>query len=159
MLDKIDRKILDTLQQRGRISNLDLAECVNLSATACQNRVKKLEKSGVISGYSAVIDPSTLGFTMSALVLLKTGNHTREAWDEITQAFKGLRSITACYMTTGKIDFVAHIYAKDFEDYERILTNELGKVPHIVSMETIFLMSNMKTSAAFPINSQRLTLI
>ena len=146
MRDKIDVKILEALQQNGKITNLELAERINLSPTACLNRVKKLEKSGVIEGYKAIIDPSKAGYNICAMVLLRISNNTKKAATDFAEAIKKTRSITECHMTAGKIDYVARVFAKDFKHYETIIRDELSRLPHIASMETLFLFNNLLPS-------------
>ncbi len=149
MLDRADQKILEILQINGRITNSDLAEKINLSPTACLKRVKKIEESGVIKGYKAVLDPEKLGYKMNGLVLLKIGDTTREAVLAFSEALKEIPSITECHMSTGRTDYVARIYAKDFHDYEAIVKDDLARLPNIVSMETLFLFSNLTPDDSF----------
>jgi len=149
MLDRADQKILEILQRDGRITNSDLAEKINLSPTACLKRVKKIESSGIIKGYKAVLDPEKLGYNMSGLVLLKIGDTTREAVLAFSEALKEISAITECHMSTGRTDYVARIYAKDFHDYEAIVKDDLARLPNIVSMETLFLFSNLTPDDSF----------
>lgn len=149
MLDRIDHKILEILQVDGRITNADLAAKINLSATACLKRVKKIESSGLIKGYKAVLDPEKLGYNINGLVLLKIGDTTREAVLAFSEALKEIPSITECHMSTGRTDYVAKIYAKDFHDYEAIVKDNLARLPNIVSMETLFLFSNLAPNDSF----------
>ena len=143
VLDRTDHKILEILQTDGRITNANLAEKINLSPTACLKRVKKIESSGVIKGYKAVLDPEKLGYHINGLVLLKIGDTTREAVLAFSESLKVIPAITECHMCTGRTDYVARVYAKDFHDYEAILKDNLARLPNIVSMETLFLFSNL----------------
>ena len=152
MLDRIDCKILEILQKSGRITNADLAERVNLSPTACLKRVKKIESSGVIKGYKAVLDPEKLGYNINGLVLLKIGDTTRKAVLAFSEALKEIPAITECHMSTGRTDYVARIYAKDFHDYEAIVKDDLARLPNIVSMETLFLFSNLSPDDTFKLS-------
>ena len=149
MLDKIDHKILEELQRDGRMTNTDLAERVNLSATPCLKRVKKLEKAGVIKGYKAVIDQEKLGYNMTGIILMKIGDTSREAVDAFGEAVKKIPAITECHMTTGRIDYFARVFAKDFRHYETIIKDDVGRLPNIVSMETLFLFSNVVSDDNF----------
>lgn len=147
MLDRIDRRIIEILQMEGKIKNAELAKKVNLSVTPCVKRVKKLESLGVISGYKAVVDPKKAGLSISSLVLLKLENNTRTAVDEFSEAVRGTASITECYLTTGRTDYIARVYARDFDHYESIVKDDLAELPHLDSMETLFLFSNIKPDA------------
>ena len=143
MLDRIDRKILDILQQDGRITNAELAERVNLSPTPCLKRVRKLEAAGIIRGYKADVDLEKVGYNINGIVLLRIGDTSREAVLAFGDAVQQIPTMTECHMTTGRTDYVARIYAKDFHDYESIIKDELARLPNIVSMETLFLFSNV----------------
>lgn len=144
MLDKTDRKILETLQSDGRIKNTALSAHVNLSPTPCLNRVKKLEEADIITGYKAIIDPAKVGLKVRALVLLKLTNNRRKAVDEFALAVEKVPAITECYLATGNVDYVARIYAKDLEDYETIIKDDISELPYLASMETVFLFGNLK---------------
>jgi len=122
-LDKTDKLILEILQSDARITNAELAERISLSPTACLKRVKKIEASGIIKGYKAVLDPEKLGYNIHGLVLLKIGDTSREA--------------------------VLAFYARDFHHYEQLVKDNLACLPHIVSMETLFLFSNLASDDSF----------
>ena len=141
-LDKTDYKMLEILQKNGRTSSAELAQRVNLSPTPCLKRLRKLEKSGVITGYKATLNTAKLGFNISSLVLIKMNDNTRESVNAFTKAINKIPSVTECYMATGRIDYVARVYAKDFADYEAIIRDDLARLPHIRDMETLFLFSN-----------------
>ncbi len=142
-IDRIDRKILEILQKEGRITNADLAERVNLSPTPCLKRVRKLEAVGIIRGYKADIDPEKVGYNINGIVLMRIGDTGREAVLAFGDAVQEISSVTECHMTTGRTDYIARVYAKDFHDYESIVKDKLARLPHIVSMETLFLFSNV----------------
>ncbi len=141
-MDRTDYKMLDILQKRGRISSADLAKEINLSPTPCLKRLRKLENSGIIKGYKADLDASKLGFNISSLVLIKMADNTRESVNAFTEAVRKVPSITECYMSTGRVDYVARVFAKDFADYEAILRDDIARLPNIKDMETLFLFSN-----------------
>lgn len=143
MLDETDRKILEKLQANGRLKNTVLSEAVNLSPTPCLKRVKQLEESGVITGYRANIDPAKVGLNICSLVLIKLVNNRRQTVDEFTQAIKQVPAITECFLATGRVDFVARVYAKDFAHYEEVIKDDLAELPHLDDMETLFLFSNL----------------
>ena len=142
-LDRTDKHILEILQKDARITNAELAERINLSPTACLKRVKKIESSGVIKGYKAVLDPEKLGFNIHGMVLLKIGDTGREAVLAFSEALKDIPAVTECHMSTGRTDYVAKFYARDFHHYEELVKDNLACLPNIVSMETLFLFSNL----------------
>ena len=141
-MDKTDYKILEILQKNGRVSNTDLSTEVGLSPTPCLKRLRKLENSGIIKGYKAVLDAPKAGFNISSLVLIKMNDNTRESVNAFTEAVNKVSAITECYMSTGRIDYVARVYARDFVEYEAILRDDIARLPNIRDMETLFLFSN-----------------
>ena len=136
-MDKTDYKILEILQKNGRISNTDLSNEVSLSPTPCLKRLRKLENNGIIKGYKAVLDAPKAGFNISSLVLIKMNDNTRESVNAFTAAVNKVSAITECYMTTGRIDYVARVYARDFVEYEAILRDDIARLPNIRDMETL----------------------
>lgn len=143
MFDKIDAKIVELLQQDGKTTNYTISEKVGLSVTACVNRIKKLEKQGVVSGYHARLDPKSAGLNIHALVLIKVATNTTETAQKFKAAIKKSTHITECYMTSGEIDYVVRLYARDFEHYEELVRNELSTLPGIVSTNSLFLFGDI----------------
>ncbi len=141
-MDKTDHKIIEILQGNGRISNIDLAQQVNLSPTPCLKRLRKLEQTGVISGYRATVDPTKIGVNISSLVLIRMNDHTRESVNTFAKAVKKIPAITECYMATGRVDYIAKIYARDFKHYEEIIRDDIARLPNIMSMETLFIIGD-----------------
>ena len=141
-MDKTDHKIIEILQCNGRISNIDLAQQVNLSPTPCLKRLRKLEQTGVISGYRATVDPTKIGVNISSLVLIRMNDHTRESVNTFAKAVKKIPAITECYMATGRVDYIAKIYARDFKHYEEIIRDDIARLPNIMSMETLFIIGD-----------------
>lgn len=153
MLDSIDRKILEELQKNGRLKNTDLSETVHLSPSPCLKRVRQLEESGVITSYKAVIDPAKVGLKICSLVLIKLVNNRRQTVDEFSQAVQKVPEITECYLATGRVDYVAKVYARDFDHYEEIIKDDIAELPHLNDMETLFLFSNLTPHGGLNINA------
>ena len=141
-MDMTDYKILEILQKNGRISNTDLSSEISLSPTPCLKRLRKLEKDGIIKGYKAVLDAPKAGLTISSLVLIKMSDNTRESVNAFTKAVNKISAITECYMSTGRIDYIVRVYARDFVEYEAILRDDIARLPNIREMETLFLLGN-----------------
>ncbi|MBL4672204.1 MAG: Lrp/AsnC family transcriptional regulator [Arenicella sp.] len=150
-LDKTDKKILKILQQNGRIRNLDLADTIGLSNTPCAKRVKRLEDTGVISGYQAIVNPDAAGKYVSAFVLMQIGSNTREAANRFAEEIKGILAVTECYMTTGSLDYIARIHANSLSDYEAVIKDELGKIKDIVKLETLIILNNIVSTRGISI--------
>ena len=158
-LDKTDKKILKILQQNGRIRNLDLADTIGLSNTPCAKRVKRLEDTGVISGYQAIVNPDAAGKYVSAFVLMQIGSNTREAANRFAEEIKGILAVTECYMTTGSLDYIARIHANSLSDYEAVIKDELGKIKDIVKLETLIILNNIVSTRGISIWYRESTLI
>lgn len=141
-LDLIDRKILHLLQIDGRMTNLELSAKANLSPTACQNRVKKLEAAGIISGYQAVVDHTALGCNIRCLILIRMNSNSKESVRSLAEAIRQIKAVQSCYLTSGRIDYVVQLLARDFAHYESIFLNEITKLPDVESTETLFAIGN-----------------
>jgi len=135
-LDRIDRKILRDLQENGRMSNVDLAEHAGISAPPCLRRVRALEDAGVIRGYHADIDPSSLGYGI--FVFAQVGLSTQAEGDlkKFEQVINGWNNVIECFLVSGEFDYVVKIYAKDWDDYQDFLTNHLSAVPNVSHIKT-----------------------
>lgn len=151
-LDRIDREILSLLQDDGRMTNVDLAERVGLTAPPCLRRVRALEQSGVIRGYHADIDPTAMGFpiTVFAMVSLKSqAEHDLAAFERHVAAIPEVRE---CYMLNGEIDFILKIVAADLESFQRILTTHLTPAPNVASVKSSLTIRNAKALCGVPID-------
>ncbi len=129
--DRTDRAILATLQRDGRIANIDLAETVSLSPSACLRRVKALEASGIIEGYRAEISRTRAGLGLTAFVGLQVDGHSRATSLEVERALMTIPAVVACYVVTGSDDFLVEVAAQDLADYEKILLDEILAVPAV----------------------------
>ncbi|MBO6794202.1 MAG: Lrp/AsnC family transcriptional regulator [Balneolaceae bacterium] len=150
-LDDIDKEILRILQKEGRISNKDLAERINLTTTPTLERVRRLEREGVISGYEAKVNPETIDLRLNAFVTITLSAHRLRLLDEFTSAVKAIPEILACYNTTGDGDFLLHIVAKDVEDYESIMRTKLATLPDVQRMYTSIVLNVIKEQTNIPI--------
>ncbi|MBO6536303.1 MAG: Lrp/AsnC family transcriptional regulator [Balneolaceae bacterium] len=150
-LDDVDKEILRILQKEGRISNKDLAERINLTTTPTLERVRRLEREGVISGYEAKVNPETIDLGLNAFVTITLSAHRLRLLDEFTNEVKAIPEILACYNTTGDGDFLLHIVAKDVEDYERIMRTKLATLPDVQRMYTSIVLNVIKEQTNIPI--------
>ncbi|KQT32696.1 ArsR family transcriptional regulator [Sphingomonas sp. Leaf412] len=150
-LDRIDREILALLQQDGRMTNVELAERVGLTAPPCLRRVRALEQAGVIRGYHAECDAAKLGFpiTVFAMVSLKSqAEHDLSAFEEHVGSIPEVRE---CFMLNGEIDFILKIVAADLESFQRILTTHLTPAPNVASVKSSLTIRTAKTLPGVPI--------
>lgn len=150
-LDDIDKYILRILQTEGRISNKELAERINLTTTPTLERVRRLEREGVISKYEAKVDPKTVNMGFNAFVTVTLIAHRLPLLDEFTNAVKSIPEILACYNTTGDGDFLLHIVAKDVEDYELLMRTKLATLPDVQRLYTSIVLNVIKEQTNIPI--------
>lgn len=130
-LDEIDRAILDILQHDGRISILDLAEKVGLSATPCARRVKRLEDEGVIERYAAVLNPRLLGKHLDVFVNVRLRNSTSKAIEIFERAIKRMPEVVECYLVTGTYDYLVHLRVNDIDDFKTYVRERLSEIASV----------------------------
>ncbi|MDN3377743.1 MULTISPECIES: leucine-responsive transcriptional regulator Lrp [unclassified Pseudoalteromonas] len=144
LLDRIDRKILMELQHDGRISNVELARRVGLSATPCLERVKKLEREGYIVGYKAVVDPTKLGQGLSVYVEVTITKTSPDVFDEFSAAVKKHDEIIECHLVSGNFDFLLKTRVNDMSEYRGVLGDILLKLPNVSESRTYVVMEEVK---------------
>ncbi|AMO71581.1 MULTISPECIES: Lrp/AsnC family transcriptional regulator [Sphingomonadaceae] len=150
-LDEIDLKILQRLQDDGRITNVELANSVGLTAPPCLRRMRALEDEGVINSYHAAIDPAKMGYTITvfAMVSLKSQAETDlQAFEEHVQKLPEVRE---CYMLNGEIDFILKVVAKDLQQFQSFLTSQLTAAPNVASVKTSLTIRSAKHLPGVPI--------
>ena len=138
-LDKIDRQILALLRDNARISNLELAESVNLSPTPCARRVKQLEDAGVITGYSVTTDPRKLGYQLSVYIAISMDKHTAERFSNFEKKLREFPEVVSCSIVTGRSeDYLIKALVKDMAHYEEFLLHRLNRIEGIAQVHTSF---------------------
>jgi Lrp/AsnC family leucine-responsive transcriptional regulator len=142
-LDRIDKNILQILQNNGRISNAELAEKVSLSPTPCLRRVKRLEECGYIKGYNAELDHEKLGITISAVVLVQLDANTAENGKAFERDIQDLPQVLECLVLTGKYDYLLRVVEKSLKDYEYFVKNKLANVAHIDRIDTTIVLNQV----------------
>ena len=147
-MDDIARKILRELSHDGRISNLELADRVGLSPSACLRRVQELERSGVITGYRATIDPAKLGMGFLAYVTVGLSTHTKKAQSDFEAAMAGAPEVRECHNITGAIEYLLRIETADLAAYKHFHTEVLGVLPQVHSISTYVVMDSTKDERA-----------
>jgi len=149
--DTIDKKILALLERNARISNAELAEKVNLSPTPCLRRLRKLEKSGLIRAYTAVLDEKALGLQASALVFVNLEKNTNENAGQFEAALELLPEVMECYVVAGRHDYVLRIVTRDLDDYERFIKERLAVLEKIADLESIIVLKQTLSRRSLPI--------
>ncbi|MFZ4601840.1 MAG: Lrp/AsnC family transcriptional regulator [Caulobacterales bacterium] len=147
-LDDFDRKILRVLATDGRVSNLDLAARIGLSASACLRRVQALEKSGAIRGYRAVLDPAVLGGGFLAYVLVGLSRHTRAEQRAFEAAIANAPQVRECHNITGAFEYLLRIEAADLAAYKHFHTEVLGALPQVTTITSYIVMESAKDERA-----------
>ena len=145
-LDDVDRKIVDAVLENARISNAKLSRHVGLSESATLERVRRLERSGIILGYSAHIAPATLGHNVMALVNIHLTDYDERRVEDFTEQMLAIDEVVSCYQVLGQCDFVAHIAAESVEALESFFTGKLAAFPSVKHTESMFVLKCVKPS-------------
>jgi len=136
-LDATDRRLLSVLQRRGRISNADLAEAVNLSASACHRRVGRLEKDGYIRGYVALLDAHKLGMSATIFVEITLSTQADDVLEAFERAVRRIPDVLECHHTAGAADY--------------ILRQHLARLPGVAKMQSSFSLRTVSSTTALPL--------
>lgn len=153
-LDRIDLKILRTLQEQGRISNVDLAKHAGLSAPPCLRRVRALEEAGLIKSYHAVIDPEKLGFSVIAYTFVSLSSHADADLARFEEHVRQWPQVRECVLLSGDVDYVLKVVAEDWDSYQAFITNQLTKAPNIASVRSSLAVRTAKNEPGIPINDE-----
>lgn len=143
-IDQIDRNILRELGRDGRISNLALAERIGLSPSACLRRVAALEKSGVITGYRAVLSAEKSGVGFIAYATVGLNQHTKAAQESFERAMARAPEVRECHNITGAVEYLLRIEVADLPSYKRFHTDVLGALPVLNTLQTYVVMGSPK---------------
>ena len=150
-MDSFDRKLLAVLQHEGRIANVQLAERVHLSESACLRRVRTLESQGVIQGYSARVDPQRVGLSGIVFVSITLERQDQDELRVFEEAVRALPEVVDCYLMTGEFDYLLRVVVADTEDFERIHSQQLTRLPGVARVHSSFALRTVQKSAALPI--------
>lgn len=152
-LDKYDRLILDIIQQKGRISNQELAEAINLSPSPCLRRVRQLEESGMIAGYVALLDARKLGLTLVSFIQISMDKHTPERFSHFEKQIETFPEVLECHLVTGQsADYLLKVIIKDMDDFQRFLLNKLTPIEGVSGVHSSFVLKSPVNTRALPIN-------
>lgn len=152
-LDQIDRRLLAELQAEGRVTNVELAQRVGLTAPPCLRRVRALEEEGVIRGYHADIDPSKLGFAITVFALVSLKSQAEEALRQFEDHVRELPEVRECHMLNGEIDFILKIVNKDLQSFQEFLTSKLTPAPNVASVKTSLTIRTAKQEPGVPLTA------
>ena len=146
--DPINDHILRILSRDGRISNLDLANRVGLSPSACLRRVQELERRGTIKGYRAVLDPGQIGVGFVAYVTVGLSQHTKASQEGFERAIRGARQVRECHNITGTVEYLLRVEVADLTAYKHFHTDVLGTLPQVAAITTFVVMESPKDERA-----------
>ncbi|OYW22849.1 MAG: ArsR family transcriptional regulator [Sphingomonas sp. 12-62-6] len=149
--DRIDRQILELLQDDGRMTNVDLAERVGLTAPPCLRRVRALEEQGAIKGYHASLDAATLGYPITVFALVSLRSQAEQDLAAFEDYIAMIPEIRECHMLNGEIDFILKIVATDLKAFQEILTTHLTPAPNVASVKTSLTIRTAKSLPGIPV--------
>jgi DNA-binding Lrp family transcriptional regulator len=154
VLDRIDRQILSLLQEDGRMTNVELAERVGLTAPPCLRRVRALEESGAIGGYHAALNPAQLGYTITVFALVSLRSQAESDLAAFEAHVAGIPEVRECHMLNGEIDFILKIVATDLKAFQEILTTRLTTAHNVSSVKTSLTIRTSKQLPGIPVPTE-----
>ena len=150
-IDEIDRRILNTLQKSGRMSNADLAEKINLSASACHRRVQRLESEGIIRDYVALLDPRTVDRRTTVFVEISLSGQTDETLAAFEREVSRIPDVLECHLMAGTADYLLKVVAADTDDFARIHRKYLATLPGVAQLQSSFALRTVFKTTALPL--------
>lgn len=151
--DEIDRQIMAHLQADGRMTNVDLADRVGLTAPPCLRRVRTLEEKGAIRGYHADLDPVWLGYTITVFAMVSLKSQAETDLEAFEAHVASIPEIRECYMLNGDIDFILKIVARDLSSFQQFLTTKLTTAPNVAHVRTSLTIRSSKSLPGVPVES------
>ncbi len=150
--DRIDRRILSELQSDGRMTNVDLAEHVGLTAPPCLRRVRALEESGAIEGYHATLNAARLGYTITVFAMVSLKSQAEADLRAFESHVAALDPVRECHMLNGEIDFILKIVARDLQEFQSFLTSSLTTAPNVAGVKTSLTIRTSKHVPGVPVD-------
>ena len=152
-LDTIDRRILAALQENARVTNVELAEASGVSASPCWRRVRELERTGVISRYVTLVDPSSVGLPVSVFIQVSLEKQVETALEDFERVVLERPEVMECYLMTGDADYLLRVVVADLEAYERFLMDHLTRIPTVANIRSSFALKQVKYRTALPLEA------
>lgn len=152
-IDETDYAMLMLLQKDGRLSNVKMANKLNLSETPCWRRLKRLEEEGYIQAYQAKLDRRRLGFGVLAFVEITFSTHTEEALVNFEQAVQQIPEVLSCHNLSGESDYLLQVVSENLESYEKLSRNVIRRLPGVTSIKTSFSLKEIKESTMLPVSA------
>jgi len=151
-LDRIDRKILDILQRQARIAMTELAERVGLSASPCAERVKRMEREGVITGYHARVAPQALGRTLLVFVEIRLSAKSAEVFDKVRKELLHMPEVLECHLVSGSFDYLVKARLSGMSEYRHLLGDILKKLPVPAESHSYVVMEEVKETLVLAVD-------
>jgi Lrp/AsnC family leucine-responsive transcriptional regulator len=143
---------LSELQRDGRLPVVELAETIGLSPTPCARRIKALESSGIVEGYTAILNPARVGLAVQAIVHVKLTEHTDETVERFQREIALLDEVTSCFAMTGNYDFILQVFARDLDSLSTVILKKLLRIPHVRDVQSSVVLATVKRSTRVPLN-------
>jgi Lrp/AsnC family transcriptional regulator, leucine-responsive regulatory protein len=153
--DRVDRAIVAALQRDGRIANVDLADEVGLSPSACLRRVKALEASGIITGYHAEVSRAEAGLGLTVFIGLKVQGHSRESSSLVEQGLLAIPEVVACHVVSGTDDFLVEATVPDLASYEQVLLDQILAIGPVTEVRSTFAIRTVLSRGPLPLTHWR----
>lgn len=150
-LDKIDLHILKILQENGRITNLQLSTEIGLSPAPTLERVRKLENSGFIQSYHALVNEEKVGLGIKTFIQIQLDFHKNNTIQVFLEEVRAIKEITECHHVTGQCDFLLKVYVKDIKAYEQLIMEKISRISVVKTFQTMMIMSTNKKEPAVPL--------
>jgi Lrp/AsnC family leucine-responsive transcriptional regulator len=148
-MNPTDLKILATLQEQGRTTNVELARLNDLAPSSMLERVRRLEDRGVIRGYRAVLDPQQLGYQIQAQVMVVLDRHQVSGIDIFESGVAEIPEVVACYHVAGRYDYMLHVVARDIDHLSQLVKHRLGAIGGVEKQETFLVLSTVKEDRGY----------
>lgn len=149
-LDAIDLKLLEELQSNGRMTNVELAKRVGLTAPPCLRRIRALEDAGVIRAYHAEIDPAKLGYTITVFAMVSLKSQAETDLKQFEEHIQSLPEVRECHMLNGEIDFILKVVSPNLQAFQQFLTSKLTPTPNVASVKTSLTIRTAKSDPIIP---------
>jgi len=151
-LDRYDKRILEILQQEGRISNQELADRIGLSQSPCLRRVRSLEETGLITGYRALVDAKKLGLNLFALIHISMDRHTPERFSNFDRVVSSLPEVLECLLITGQdADYQLKVVVRDMDAYQALLLDRITRIEGVTGVHSSFVLRQVVNRTALPL--------
>ena len=153
-LDALDLKILRILQSNAKITNAQLSQEIGLSPAPTLERVKKLEKTGVIKSYHANLDQHVLGLEVSTFLLITLKGHNKDNMNKFLEEINKIEAVVECYHITGRGDFLLKVVSTDISAYQSLILDEISEISVVDNLESMVILSTLKKSPYLPLTGE-----